>query len=80
MGASKCVVWHPGPGVEVGTLELQWQLKARAPLPGTRTAGWTRVSMSCTSGCWQQTAAQSSRSTTWPPGPLGEAPPAAGSR
>ncbi|OWK15677.1 hypothetical protein Celaphus_00004422 [Cervus elaphus hippelaphus] len=36
--------------------------------------------MSCTSGCWPLTAAQSSPSTTWPPAPLGEALPATGSR
>lgn len=50
------------------------------PTPGSRTAGWTRVCMSCTSGCWRLTAAQSSPSTMWPPAPPGEALLAAGSR
>ncbi|KAK2491410.1 hypothetical protein MC885_000032, partial [Smutsia gigantea] len=45
-----------------------------------RTAGWTRVSMSCMSGCWQWTAVRSSHSTMWPPRPLGGGAQAAGSR
>ena len=50
------------------------------PTPGSRTADWTHVCMSFTSGCWRLTAAQSSPSTTWPLAPLGEALPGPGSR